>query len=76
MVGGVPQWIRMDGREGMDPRELILGYFYEDGEEHLPNCHKVVICGLSFEGGECRVCLSEEECFLKKCVIALGVMAA
>ncbi len=32
MVGGVPQWIHEDGREGVDPPELIVENLHENGE--------------------------------------------
>ena len=65
MVGSVPPWVREDCREGVDPPELIVGDFHQNWEEGFPYRGKVVIRGLSFEGGKGLACLPEEEhdCF-------------
>jgi hypothetical protein len=50
MLSGVPHTLRDEGREGVDPPELIVGDLHEDWEERLPDRQEIVVCGLSFEG--------------------------
>ncbi len=37
MVSGVRHCIQQDGREGVDPPELVVGDLHQDREEHLPD---------------------------------------
>ncbi len=52
MVGSVRHCIQQDGREGVDPPELVVGDLHQDQEEHLPDREDIVICWLPLDGGE------------------------
>ncbi len=52
MVGGVRHCITQDGREGVDPPELVVGDLHQDREERLPDREEIVICRLPLDGGE------------------------
>ncbi len=52
MVGSVHHCIPQDGREGVDPPELVIGDLYQDWEERLPDQEEIIICRLPLDGGE------------------------
>ncbi len=61
MVGGVLCGVHENGREGMNPPQLILGDHHEEGEDCLPDQKEIIIRWLPLKGGEGIVHLFEEE---------------
>ncbi len=55
MVGGLCHCIRQDGRERVDPLELVAGDLHQDREERLPDREEIVIRWLPLDGGEAIV---------------------
>jgi hypothetical protein len=70
MVGGIPQRIREDGREGVDPPELIVGDSMRMGSIVSLISVRSLSVGFLLKGGEAL------RASLKRSVIVLGVMPA
>ncbi len=57
MVGGVRHCICQDGREGVEPPELVVGDLHQNWEEGLLDQEEIVIRWLPLDGGEAIACL-------------------